>query len=164
MENLLTALTSLLSEEIALHEGLKSDLALEAEQDGKLTAGEFLKLQQRKYHWAHQIGELEARRIDQVDALAQCWSEDPRQLTLRSIIARATSPHDEALQGCYKALRALVDEVRHLAGETGANAQARLKAIDATLAIIGEAARIHPTYSDAGRLLQRKPTFKDTTA
>ncbi|NIW85405.1 MAG: hypothetical protein GWN09_02175, partial [Gammaproteobacteria bacterium] len=57
-----------------------------------------------------------------------------------------------------------VEEIRTLARETGRNAQARLKAIDATLAVIGEAAKVHPTYSEAGRLTKRTPTFKQTSA
>jgi hypothetical protein len=57
-----------------------------------------------------------------------------------------------------------VEEIRRLAKETGANAAARLKAIDATLAVIGEAVKMHPTYSEAGRLQKRTPTFKHTSA
>ena len=164
MEKLLNDLKALLGEEVALHEGLKADLTVESVQDGQLAAGDFLRLQQRKYYWINQIEAIEARRLEQVRELAGQWALDPRKLTLRAIIARVGDPLDAEFQGYHAALTHLVEEVRHLARETGANAQARLKAIDATLAVIGEAVKMHPTYSEAGRLQKRTPTFKHTSA
>ena len=164
METLLNELKALLSQEVALHEGLKSDLAFEAEHDGKLTSAEFLRLQQRKYYWVNQIEGIETRRMEQVKALSDHWAVEPRELTLRAIIARSPEGIDEEFRSAHAALTDLVAEIRSLAKETGANAAARLKAIDATLAVIGDAAKMHPTYSEAGRLQKRTPTFKHTSA
>jgi len=164
VQPLLTDLKTLLQEEISLHEGLKGDLAFELEQDGELSGGDYLRLQQRKYYWINQIEAIESRRIGQVESLAETWQVPPRELTLRAIIARTPEEDSKEFQGSFDALKALVEEIRHLARETGGNAQARLKAIDATLAVIGEAARMHPTYSEAGRLNKRTPTFKHTSA
>ena len=164
METLLNELKALLADEVALHEGLKADLAFENEQDGKLSADDFLRLQQRKYYWINQIEGIEARRLEQVRKLAEEWEAPPRQLTLRAIIARCPAPLGMEFQGYHGALTALIGEIRHLARETGANAQARQKAVDATLAVIGEAVKMHPTYSGAGRLQKRTPTFKQTSA
>jgi FlgN protein len=164
VEKLLTDLKALLGEEVALHEGLQADLAFESEQDGKLPAADFLRLQQRKYYWINRIEGIEQQRMDQVRRLAEHWQLDARKLTLREIIARAPEDLSGEFQGQHSALTALVEEIRRLARATGANAQARLKAIDATLAVIGEAAKMHPTYSEAGRLQKRTPTFKHTSA
>jgi hypothetical protein len=164
VEKLLNELKALLGEEVALHEGLKADLAFESEQDGKLSSSDYLRLQQRKYYWINQIEGIEARRIDQVRKLAESWTLEARKLTLREIIARAPEPLGAEFQGYHEALTTLVEAIRGLARETGANASARLKAIDATLAVIGEAVKMHPTYSEAGRLQKRTPTFKHTSA
>jgi FlgN protein len=164
VDKLLNDLKALLGEEVALHEGLKADLALESEQDGQLSAGDYLRLQQRKYYWINQIEGIEARRIEQVRNLAESWALDARKLTLREIVARTEEPVSVEFQGYHQALTGLVNEIRKLARETGANASARLKAIDATLAVIGEAVKMHPTYSEAGRLQKRTPTFKHTSA
>jgi FlgN protein len=164
VETLLTELKALLDEEVSLHEGLRADLAFESEQDGKLSSGDFLRLQQRKYYWINQIESIETRRMEQVKRLAEAWATDARKLTLREIISRAPSPADEEFTGYRTALKELVEQIRNLARETGANAQARLKAIDATLQVIGEAVKMHPTYSEAGRLQKRTPTFKHTSA
>lgn len=164
MEKLLNDLKALLGEEVALHEGLKADLAFESEQDGKLSSEDYLRLQQRKYYWINQIEGIELRRIEQVRKLAESWTLDARKLTLREIVARSPDPLAAEFQGCHEALTALVQSIRELARETGANASARLKAIDATLAVIGEAVKMHPTYSEAGRLQKRTPTFKHTSA
>ena len=164
MEKLLNDLKALLGEEVALHEGLKADLAFESEQDGTLSSGDYLRLQQRKYYWINQIEGIEARRIEQVRKIAEDWAVDARKLTLREIIARAPQDDGAEFQGYHDALSALVQAIRELAKVTGANASARLKAIDATLAVIGEAVKMHPTYSEAGRLQKRTPTFKHTSA
>lgn len=149
VQELLSELKTILDDEISLHEGLKNDLAFELEQDGELTGAEYVKLQQRKYYRIHQIETLESRRIGQVAELAKAWEQTPKKLTLREIIARSPGKVGSELQGCHDALAALVQEIRELARETGGVAQARLKAIDATLAVIGEAVKMHPTYSDS---------------
>ncbi|MCH8883126.1 MAG: hypothetical protein IIA41_06455 [SAR324 cluster bacterium] len=69
----------------------------------------------------------------------------------------------EALAGRPELLEAFVQRGM-LAQVTSANAQARLKAIDATLAAIKEALKIHSTYSEAGRLQKATPTLKSTSA
>lgn len=164
MQKLLTELKTLLEQQITLHEGLKADLSQEAETDGKMSAADFLQLQQRKYHWAGQIEDAEARRLEQVDELAQQWNVPAQQLTLKEIITRSPAPLNKSFTASRESLKLLVDEIRALARRTGTNASARLKAIDATLAVIGEAAQQHPTYSQKGRLKQRPPTFKTTSA
>jgi hypothetical protein len=164
VEKLLNELKALLGEEVALHEGLKADLAFESEHDGQLSSTDFLRLQQRKYYWINQIEGIEARRIEQVRQLADQWETDGRKLTLREIIARSPEVLAGEFTGYRQALTGLVEEIRRLAKDTGANAAARLKAIDATLAVIGEAVKMHPTYSEAGRLTKRTPTFKHTSA
>ena len=40
----------------------------------------------------------------------------------------------------------------------------RQKAIDATLSVIGEAVKMHPTYSEEGRLQKKAPPFKEPSA
>lgn len=164
MHDLLTDLKNLLTDEVALHERLRGDLTRELEQDGEISGADYLKLQQRKYYWVNQIESIESRRIGHVEALARDWDVEPRALTLRTIIARAPEAVADDLQGSFDALKALVEEIRGLGRKTGGNAQARLKAIDATLAVIGEAARMHPTYSEAGRIHKRTPNFKHTSA
>ena len=101
MEKLLNDLKALLGEEVALHEGLKADLAFESEQDGTLSSGDYLRLQQRKYYWINQIEGIEARRIEQVRKIAEDWAVDARKLTLREIIARA--PQDDGSRARRKA-------------------------------------------------------------
>ena len=164
MQKLLKELKTTLEQEIDLHLGLKADLAYEAEQDGELSGGDYLRLQQRKYIWAGQIEEIETRRVAQVNELAEKWEADEKKMSLREIIDRVADPFKESFRDSRETLIALVEEIRNLARKTGANAQARLKAIDATLSVIGEAARQHPTYSEEGRIQQRPPTFKSTSA
>jgi len=164
VQNLLDNLKLLLEAEISLHEGLRDDLALEAEQDGKLNSQDFLQLQQRKYTRVHQIETLEAQRQEQVKALADAWSRPAGELTLQEISRQAGDSAGDDLRSYRESLLQLTEEIRNLAKRTGANAQARLKAIDATLAVIGEAVRLHPTYSPGGKIKQRPPTFKQTSA
>lgn len=163
-ETLLNELTALLRDEMALHEGLRDELRFEAAHDGRLDGRSLLALQQRKVNWVSRIESLEGRRMNKVGELARSWGEPSEQLTLSRIIERAPAHDSEGLQDCFDGLRALVDEIRTLARETGANAQARLKAIEATLSVIGEAAKLHPTYSGSGRLQHKPPTFKQTSA
>lgn len=176
MQQLLKELKSLLDKEVALHEELKGDLALELENDGQLSGADYLKVQQSKFYRAHQIETLERKRIGQVSELTRKISAaeepgagpegntPPRSLTLKEIIAQSPPEMGKELQGCHEALSALVNEIRHMAREAGGIAQARLKAIDATLSVIGETVKMHPTYSGAGRLEKRTPTFKQTSA
>ena len=164
MQELLIELKSMLEHQISLHESLKTDLVCESEQDGTLSGTEFLRLQQRKYFWAAQIEEAESHRISQVKELAGHWNLEDKDIRLRDIIARSPTPIDEELSAKRETLIALVAEIRSLARETGANAAARLKAVDAALQVIGEAACQHPTYSGKGRIRQKPPTFKSTSA
>ena len=164
MQKLLIELKTMLDHQISLYEGLKTDLIGESEQDGVLSGAEFIQLQQRKYYWAAQIEEAESHRISQVKELAGHWNLGDKDIRLRDIITRSPAPIDEELSAKRESLIALVSEIRALARETGANAGARLKAVDAALQVIGEAARQHPTYSGKGRIRQKPPTFKSTSA
>lgn len=164
MSTSLQQLDALLREEVALHEVLRDDLAREVAQDGDMGSAELMDIQQRKYHVAHQIELLERRRLEQVRALAQEWETASGDLSLREIVERTDAPQSESFQGYHEALTALVEEIRALAKASGGNAQARLKAVEATLAVVGEAVRLHPTYSQAGRIRQRPPSFKQTSA
>lgn len=164
METKLTQLNQLLLEEISIHEALKSDLQTEAEQDGKMDGATLLGIQKEKNRRAREIKTLENKRIQLVEEIAAGWGESVQELTLRKIIPRAPKPLNEELSACHGRLMALVEEIRLLARETARNAKARLKAIDATLAVVGEAARLHTTYSEEGRLHMVTPTFKETSA
>lgn len=163
-ETLLNDLEAVLREEIALHAGLRDELAAELEQDGALDSKAFIALQRRKYSHVTRIEAQESRRIAKVGELALHWDEAADSLTLRHIVARVPEAVGERLADCHAQLVALVEEIRELARETGSNAQARLKAVEATLQVVGEAARLHPTYSGRGRLQQKPPTFKSTSA
>ena len=164
MKASLLDLDQLLEEEVLLHEGLRDELAFECEKDGELGGTEFLKLQQRKYNLVARIENLETRRENKVRELAREWNETSEELTLSRIISKVEEDEAAVFQGRFNGLKALVEEIRHLAKESGQNAQARLKAVEATLSVVGEAARVHPTYSDAGKIRQRPPTFKNTSA
>jgi hypothetical protein len=164
VDSLLAELKDMLRQEIDLHTALRDDLAFEAEHDGGLDSMTMLNLQQRKYHLVSRIEGVENRRISKVRELARGWNEPLDGMTLKKIIGRVDSAQAKELQACHEGLLALVESIRRLARETGANAQARLKAVEATLSVIGEAARVHPTYSEEGRLQQRPPSFKSTSA
>ena len=56
------------------------------------------------------------------------------------------------------------ERARELAAVTSGNAQARLRAIDATLAVVRDALKIYSTYSEEGHLQKRTPTLKSTSA
>ena len=164
MEIKLTRLKELLIEAIEIHEALKSDLQSEAEQDGKLDGAALIHLQREKNRKAREIRVIENQRIQLVEEIAADWNLPPKDLTLRRIIPRTPQPLDEQLAACHRQLVALVEEIRALARVTSRNAQARLRAIDATLAVVGDAVRLHSTYSEEGRLQTVTPTFKQTSA
>lgn len=164
MDAKLTELKALLNRQIALHEGLQEALQQEAARDGTLDSAALVALQQTKHQVVHDIQQLEAQRLGLVAEIAKLWGEKPADLTLRRIAGRAPAPLGPELGECHARLLALVADIRSTARQTGANSRARLKAIDATLAIIGEAARLHPTYSGEGRLQKLTPTFKQTSA
>ena len=142
MQKLLIELKSMLENQISLHEGLKTDLVRESEQDGVMSGADFIQLQQRKYYWAAQIEEAESHRISQVKELAGHWNLGDKDIKLKDIIARSPAPLDEELSVKRESLIALVSEIRALARKTGANAAARLKAVDAALQVVGEALRV----------------------
>jgi flagellar biosynthesis/type III secretory pathway chaperone len=163
-ETKLEALKRLLQDEISLHQALKDVLDEESRQDGKLDSAALLRIQQRKYHTARQIQDLESQRIALVKELARAWGEPAEALTLRRIGARVGGAAGGELLALHADLLSLVDGIRALARETGANAAARLKALDATLAVIHEAVHVHATYSGAGKLQSKPVTFKYTSA
>lgn len=164
MEDKLKALSTLLREEVALHEALKADLDQEVEQDGKMDGSELLRLQQHKNALVRRINEVEQDRMAIVKALARGWNEPPEALTLRRIIPRAPDALGEELKGSYTSLMNLVSSIRDLAKTTGGNAAARLKAVDATLSIIHEAVKVHSTYSGQGKLQSPPVSLKYTSA
>jgi len=163
VENKLNQLKDILREEISLHESLRSDLEQEAEEDGKLDSKTLLQLQHRKNHKADSLQHLEQNRTAIVRELAGHWGIDPDGLTLRQIISRVPDPLAKELQECHGHLLGLVEEIQGLAKQTSFNAQARLKAVEATLAVINEAVKVHSTYSESGTLSRRTPTFKQTS-
>jgi hypothetical protein len=163
-ETKLEALRRLLREEVALHQTLKEELHQESLQDGKLDGATLLRMQQRKYHTARQIQDLESHRIALVKDLAKDWQEPAEALTLRRIATRVGGETGQELQASHARLQELVQEIRDLARVTGGNAGARLKAVDATLAVIHDAVKVHATYSEAGKLQSKPVTFKYTSA
>ena len=161
---LLEELSDLLRQELALHESLRNELVAERDTDGKMDGESLLRTQQRKYHLVSRIESVEEHRIGKVRDLARIWEEPAEALTLRAIIGRIPEESGQSLADCHSGLMRLIQEIRSLAQETGSNANARLKAVEATLSVVGEAARLHPTYSGSGKLQQKRPTFKSTSA
>lgn len=164
MEAIYHQLHVLLRAEIELHEELSAELEREAAQDGALDSAALIRLQALKQDKVRQIQALESDRIHLVCGLAEAWGEPKQDITLRAIIARAPARWATPFQECFERLQALVRRIRESARLTAGNAQARLKAIEATLAVIHEAIKAHSTYSEEGRLQQRTPTLKHTSA
>lgn len=164
MDELLNKLRDLLRDEITLHESLRQLLARESEEDGEMTSTVLVGVQAKKLECLEQIQHLESLRLSLVQSLADEWGERAEDLTLRKIAAKADSELAEDFLDCHAELRGIVTNIRHFANITAANAHARLIAVEATLAIIHEAIRQHPTYSDAGRLKNKTPAFKVTSA
>jgi flagellar biosynthesis/type III secretory pathway chaperone len=164
VEDKLKELSALLREEVSLHEALKAELDLEVSQDGKPNGGELLRLQQRKHALVRRVNELEQDRVSVVKALARAWNQPPEALTLRRIIPRSPAAIGEELKDSHARLMELVDAIRTLAKTSAGNAQSRLKAVDATLSVIHEAAKVHSTYSGSGKLQAPPVTLKYTSA
>jgi hypothetical protein len=164
METKLDALQRLLQEEVSLHQALKEELREESLQDGKIDSASLLRMQQRKYHTARQIQDLESQRIALVKELAKAWKTPGEELTLRRISETVGGPAGQELLSAHGTLVSLVHDIRELSRLTGSNAGARLKAIDATLAVIHDAVNLHTTYSEAGKLQNKPVTFKYTSA
>lgn len=164
MDDKLRELSALLQDEVSLHEALKADLDLESRQDGRLEGSELLRLQQHKHGLVRRIQELEQERMALVAALARAWNEPPEALTLRRIIPRSPTPLAGELRERHASLMGLVGAIRELARTTAGNAQARLKAVDATLSVIHEAVKVHATYSESGKLQAPTVTLKYTSA
>jgi FlgN protein len=160
----LTDLIALLQEEVSLHSALKADLDQEVAQDGKLSSGDMLRLQQHKHAIVRRIQELEHDRMALVKTLAKDWSEPAEALTLRRIIPRAPESIGLALKESYSTLMGLINGIRLLAKTAAGNAQARLKAVDATLSVIHETVKVHSTYSESGKLQSPSVTLKYTSA
>lgn len=169
MNEYLTRLRDLLQEEVELHDTLRRELAQEAESDGEMSAGTLLRIQVNKNQCAQRIQHLEEQRISIVRHIEVRHTEtNPGQpgagLTLKQIIPLADEALGQELKDCHQQLQNALSEIRSLARLTSENAHARLQAVDATLAVINEAVRMHPTYSDEGRLRNKPPTFKYTSA
>ena len=164
MDDQLTRLQEILAEERRLHAALRDELAREAALDGRMSSAELVEIQRRKQQWVAAIKEQEVLRMRVVDELAHAWNESDEALTLRRIAERVDEAHAQTFRDAHQALVELMEEIRELARKTAANAQARLKAIDATLSVINDAVKMHPTYSGQGRLEKRTPTLKHTSA
>jgi flagellar biosynthesis/type III secretory pathway chaperone len=164
MDRELNALLDILQQEIGQHQALAAELDNEAALDGTLNGGELLRIQGRKNACVRAIRDLEEQRIAIVGRIARGWGEPAASLTLRRIIPRVPEAERARLARCHAELLRLVGRIRELARITSGNAQARLKAIDATLAVIKEALKIHPIYSEEGRLRKRTPILKSTSA
>ena len=164
MDAKLDALKRLLQDEVSLHQALRDELHGESEHDGKIDSASLLRLQQRKYHIARQVQDLESQRMALVKELAKAWQAPAEELTLRRISAQVGGDAGAELLAAHGTLVSLVEEIRELARVTGSNAAARLKAVDATLAVIHDAVNVHATYSEAGKLQTKPVTFKYTSA
>lgn len=164
MDDQLTRLQEILAEERRLHAALRDELAREAALDGRMSSAELVEIQRRKQQWVAAIKEQEVLRMRVVDELAHAWNESDEALTLRRIAEWVDEAHAQTFRDAHQALVELMEEIRELARKTAANAQARLKAIDATLSVINDAVKMHPTYSGQGRLEKRTPTLKHTSA
>jgi hypothetical protein len=160
----LTRLQELLQEQVALHDTLHHTLAQEAELDGQLEPGALLRIQVTKHQCALRSQALEEHRMALVRQIAAATGNTAANLTLKQIIPLAPPEIGAELQRCHERLRATIEEIGRLTRETATNAHARLQAVEATLAVINEAVRMHPTYSEAGRLQNKTPTFKKTSA
>ena len=157
-------LLGILQREISLHRALATELENEAALDGKLNGGELLRIQSRKNQCVRGIRELETQRIALVSGVSNALGGTYAPMTLREIAARASDDLRPALLRCHQELMTLIQQIRALAQVTSQNAQARLKAIDATLFVVREALKMHPIYSEEGRLHKQTPTLKSTSA
>jgi hypothetical protein len=157
-------LLGILQREISLHRALETELANEAALDGKMTGGDLLRIQGRKNQCVRGIRDLEAQRIALVTTLSAGLGGTAAPMTLKEIAARADGDLRAALLRCHQELMTLIGRIRALALVTSQNAQARLKAIDATLLVIRDALKMHPIYSEGGRLHKQTPTLKSTSA
>jgi hypothetical protein len=164
MDRELNELLEVLRQEIHQHQALEAELDREAALDGTFNGSELLQIQARKNASVRAIRDLERRRLEIVAAFAQAWDEPSALITLRRIAGRAPKELGDTLMRCHAELMRLVEHIHELSTVTSQNAQARLKAIDATLAVIKEALKIHSTYSEGGRLQKRTPTLKTTSA
>jgi hypothetical protein len=157
-------LLGILQREISLHRALETELGNEAALDGKLTGGELLRIQARKNQCVRAIRGLESQRILLVTNLGLGLGGSKAPPSLREIAARADGDLRAALLRSHQELLDLIGRIRALALVTSQNAQARLKAIDATLHVVREALKMHPIYSEEGRLHKQTPTLKSTSA
>ena len=163
MDERLKQLNQILQEQISVHESLREDLRQELEDDGKLDGKLLMQLQHRKSHKANSLQHLEENRMAIVRELGSQWGVEADSLNLRQIIARAPKEQADVLSECHGTLLALVEEIQGLARQTSSNAQARLRAVEATLVAINDSVKSHATYSEAGKLNRKPPTFRETS-
>jgi len=157
-------LLGILQREISLHRALATELENEAALDGKLNGAGLLRIQSRKNQCVRGIKELETQRIALASGVSKALGGTFAPMTLREIAARAGEDLRPALLRCHQELMILIQHIRELAQVTSQNAQARLKAINATLLVVREALKMHPIYSEEGRLHKQTPTLKSTSA
>jgi hypothetical protein len=163
MNRELHELLGLLQREISLHRALETELGNEAALDGTLSGGDLLRIQARKNQCVRGIRALESQRLALIEGLSQVLGEPREALTLRAIASRSDPDLRDALLRCHQELLESIGRIRELAQVTSQNAQARLKAIEATLGVIREALKMHPIYSEEGRLHKQTPTLKSTS-
>ena len=164
MEALIQDLVALLSREAERHRELLAVLEDEVRLDGQMEAATLVDLQRKKYGLAHAIAALEEERLRVVGKLARLWNVAPQDLTLRRIADRLADDGAQGLLALHSQLVTLVENIRQQAQAAGANAQARLKAVNATLDVMKDALNIHATYSEEGRLKKATPRLKNISA
>ena len=162
MDQQFNSLVDLLQEHIRHHTRLKEILQLELEQDGRMTGGEILRLQREKYVLAQTIIDGERLRMSLLNKLALGWGLPGGEMTVSQLLPHLSDSDGQILLAAKQHLLDLVEELRDMAQRTAANALARKKAVDATLAVVNEAVKSHTTYSGEGRLHARVPSFKHT--
>ena len=138
---------------------MEGALSHEIENDGQLNAGDFTRLQQRKARIAVEVVDLEKAITTCAAQLGTQWKVQAQPPRLKDLARAADAQGGEAFLSLQKDLQAQALHIQRMAQKTAHNARARLQAIDATLHVIGESAKLHTTYSDAGKLAQRAMHF-----
>lgn len=163
----LEKLKQILTDQLSQYGALKTVLEKEVEGDGTLKSEEVVELQVQKKQLVKKTHKLEDTRLEVVAEIAAQWGEEGADLTLKEIIARLPEDHKEQgaeLAALQEKLMTEVEVIRGLGKKTAFHASARLRAIEATLAVVNEASHTHSTYSEEGHLQKTVPSFKRTLA
>ncbi len=138
---------------------MEKALAYELENDGKLNATDFTRLQQRKSRMAVEVQDVEKALVACAIELGTQWGVSNSPPCLKDLANCAAAENADAFLPLHQKLRQQAQDIQRMAAHTARNAKARLQAMDATLHVICEAAKLHTTYSGAGRLAQRTMHF-----